>query len=652
MKKRIMPLILLTAVLLAVFAFGQGVSADDRYYTIDRYIINVDIQPNGSAFIEERLLYNFHGNFNGVLRDVDYSSTDGMEDIRVMIDENGSTRELTLNSTSNLDDNVGSGNYNVVNNGQIAQFKVFESSSSEEKTFVYRYIFRNVVTKYNDIAEFNRKIVDANWDVTLDNVTINIKLPEGALKEDIKVFGHGSLIGLSEIIDERNVKFSIDYVNSGNMVETLVLFPTSLVPNSGRVVAEEALPRIMANESKLAEQANLKREQARREVEEYEKRRAEEEISREASRQRMAVIRSIGNGFSVLLFLGWFALIIYLYIKYDKELRPAFSGEFYRELPGEYTPAEMSYLLSMGSVGTRDITATLMDLVRKGQLLLTTETYTKSGIFKTKTVEDYCLSINPQAPYIPLKRHEAFLISWFIGTIGDGNRIMLDEIADYAKTSSGARHFSSDYDTWRSKAVEEGKKNNFFDKGSSRGKVIGILSSLGFIGLGMLLSRYAGFGFGIVLIILGVIMLIFSARLNRRTAYGNEQNAMWIAFKKFLKEFSNMHKAEIPSIVIWEHYLVYAISLGVAKEVIKQLPLVFTDADLQNTNLTYMYGYRYSNLASFADTFDRTINTVDSAISHARAVANSTNSSSSGGGGGFSGGSSGGGGGGGGGGAF
>ena len=167
-----------------------------------------------------------------------------------------------------------------------------------------------------------------------------------------------------------------------------------------------------------------------------------------------------------------------------------------------------------------------------------------------------------------------------------------------------------------------------------------------------MLSSIAGSGFGIALIIQGVIMLIFSVRLNRRTAYGNEQNAMWLAFKKFLKEFSNMHKAEIPSIVIWEHYLVYAISLGVAKEVIKQLPLVFTDADLQNTNLTYMYGYRYSNLGSFADTFDKTLSTVDSAINRARAVANSTNSSSSGGGGGFSGGSSGGGGGGGGGGAF
>lgn len=645
MKKMNRSLILLTALLFVLFSFGQAALADDRYYTIDNYVVNVDIQPDGSAYIEERLIYNFRGNFNGILRNVDYMLTDGMEDIRVLVDENGASRELTLNSTSNLDANAGSGSYNVVNDDEIAHFKVFESSSNEKKTFVYKYNFKNVVTKYNDIAEFNRKIIDSNWDVSLNNVAIHIRLPEGALKEDIKVFGHGSLLGVSEIIDERNVKFSVDIVRPGEMVETLVVFPTSLVPQSARVVAKDELPQIMANEKKLAEQANLEREQARREVEEYEKR-------REAEEKRMAVARSIGNSVGIVLFLAWFALIIYLYIKYDKELKPTFSGKYYRELPGEYTPAEMSVLLTMGHVATRDITATLMDLVRKEQLLLTTEVYTKRGFFKNSEVEDYVVSINPQAPNILLKRHEAFLISWFLGTIGNGYRVMLDEITEYAKTRSGARQFSSDYNNWCSLATEEGKKNNFFDKKSNRGQIIGILSSIGFIGLGILLSSMAGAGFGVALIIQGVILFIFSIRLNRRTAYGNEQNAMWKAFKTFLKEFSHLDKAEIPSIIIWEHYLVYAISLGVAKEVIKQLPLVFTDADLQNTHLTYMYGYRYNNFANFTNTFDRTIETVESAISHARAVANSTNSSSSGGGGGFSGGSSGGGGGRGGGGAF
>ena len=127
---------------------------------------------------------------------------------------------------------------------------------------------------------------------------------------------------------------------------------------------------------------------------------------------------------------------------------------------------------------------------------------------------------------------------------------------------------------------------------------------------------------------------------------------MWNAFKNFLKDFSRLDKAEIPSIILWEHYLVYAVSLGVAKEVIKQLPIVFTDEDLNNNQLTYMYGASYGYFGGFGAMFDDTIHTVEGAISTAQSVANSQDSSSSGGGGGFSGGSSGGGGGGGGGGAF
>jgi uncharacterized membrane protein len=141
--------------------------------------------------------------------------------------------------------------------------------------------------------------------------------------------------------------------------------------------------------------------------------------------------------------------------------------------------------------------------------------------------------------------------------------------------------------------------------------------------------------------------------INKRTRYGNEQKAKWTAFRNFLKDFSRLDKAGLPSIVIWEHYLVYAISLGVAKEVIKQLPLVISEYDYNDGNLTFLSGYGSSIVfTDFTHVLDSTISSVTNAIDNAMNVANSTLSSSSGSGGGFSGGSSGGGGGGGGGGAF
>lgn len=643
MVKRMPALILAAAIFLAVFAIGRTAFADDRYYTIDNYTINADILPDGSADIEERITYRFSGSFNGIFRNVDYMLTDGMENIRLFVEEGGVSREFTVNSANDLDYNGSPGTYNMIRDDEMAKFKIFEKSNNEVKTFVFKYTFRNVVIKYNDIAEFNRKLVDSNWDVSLNNILINIRLPEGARQDEIRVFGHGPLTGESRIKDDRNVVFELAYSTPGYWVETRVLFPAGLVPQSSNIKDEEALPRVMEEEKKLADEANREREMARAQVAEYERRRLEEEKRRAAEQARKDAMRPLGNALVGALFLSWFAVIIYIYIKYDKEYEHSFEGKYYRELPGEYTPAEMTVLLTMGRVETRDITATLMDLVRKQQLLLTTETYVKIGFFSSKEVQDYAVSINPEAPYVSMKKHEAFLINWFVGIIGDGRRVLLDEIADYARTSSGARRFAEDYNTWRNMAKDEAEKNKFFEASCKKGQLIGILSAVGYIVAGIMLTSVFETGFGVAVIIQSIILFIFSARLNKRTVYGNEQNAMWKAFKNFLKDFSQMDKAIIPSIVIWEHYLVYAISLGVAKEVIRQLPLVFADTDLQNTHLTYMYGHRLSTFSSFANTFDRTVSTVDSAISRAMTIANSKNSSSSGRGGGFSGGGFGGG---------
>lgn len=629
-------LVLFLAVVFVLVIFQSTPAyADDRYYEISRYTVNVIINPDGSAGIEERITYNFNGEFNGIFRDVDFSRTGGMENVKVYVEKDGNLVEWRLNSTSDLDVSGGVGTYNLVTENNIAHFKIFEKSNDEIKSFIIKYFFRDAVTKYNDIAEFNRKIVDSNWDVALKNVSINFFLPEGASRDEIKVFGHGSLTGESKIIDEKNVQFNVPKVYPGNTVETLVLFPTRLVPEAQKIVNKDALPEIMANEQKLAEEANRIREEAQKEL------------------ARKAKLRSYGDKITLVLAVLWLFIIFYIYRKYDRELKSSFDAKYYRELPGEYTPAEMGVLLSMGRVATRDVTATLMDLVRKKQLTITANKYMKKSMFKDKEITEYIVAVNENKPDILLKQHEEFLIEWFIGTIGDGTSLKLDDISDYARSTANARQFQKDYQKWSGLVEKEAEKNGFFDETCKKGRTIGVMISFGYLAGGILLLAMLGSLSSFVLILQSMILLIFSARISRRTEYGNEQKAMWKAFENFLRDFSQMEKAVIPSIVIWENYLVYAISLGVAKEVIKQLPIVFGDDELQNTGLTYMHGYgNYATFAMLSNSLEKTVHFVDSAIGNGMAVANSTLSSSSGSGGGFSGGSSGGGGGGGGGGAF
>ena len=653
MKKRsaiILTRIFIIIILFTLTTLGQKVyAADNKTYNLSGYDINILVNKDGSANFEERLTYNFDGQFKGVTRDVDFSDTKGLKDKKIYVVENDNLKELTLNSGNSLNDSGDPGTYNYEEEENLARFKIFESSENEEKTFVIKYKLMDVVTKYSDVAEFNRKVVDTEWQTRLDNIKIKVTLPSGATKEDLKVFAHGPLEGESSILDSNNVEFTVPSISPGTFIETLVLFPIKLVPGATNIKDENALPRIMANEASLADKANISRESAR----EYEKWEIQNNIKKQAQRDlKLKQMKSIGNPLSIFFILIWFLIIGYLYRKYDKEFKHDFKGKYYRELPGHYTPAEMSVLMSSGRVNTRDIMATLMDLARKKQVVISTNKIDKKTTFGSKEKIQYIITLKEKIPTVTLKPHERFIISWFIIKIGDGNRVSLDEIKAYVKNEYKALKFKADYDKWYKLVLDESAKNNFFYKTSKKAIVFGMIIGFVYFLIGLVVSIFMSVPIAIACIIQGVILIIFSATIKRKTKYGNEQYAMWKAFKNFLKDFSRLDKAEIPSIILWEHFLVYATSLGVAKEVIKQLPIVFKDDDLNNNQLTYMHGASYGYFASFETMFDDTIHTVTGAVSTAQRIASSQNSSSSGGGGGFSGGSSGGGGGGGGGGAF
>ena len=98
---------------------------------------------------------------------------------------------------------------------------------------------------------------------------VDFSLTKGLINEKVYVMENNKLkeLGLnsgnSSILDGNNVEFKVPTVSPGTFVETLVLFPVKLVPEGGTIVDENALPKIMANEASLADEANKTREEAR-----------------------------------------------------------------------------------------------------------------------------------------------------------------------------------------------------------------------------------------------------------------------------------------------------------------------------------------------------------------------------------------------------
>ncbi|MGI5850942.1 MAG: DUF2207 domain-containing protein [Caldicoprobacterales bacterium] len=618
--------------------------ADNRSYNISHYHMTIDIKPNGDAHIRERITYDFDGNFNGIFRDIDLDATDGIKEIAVYVEDGGGLRQFQQSQGEGQDV------YELTQESNLTKLKVYERSSYEEKTFVFDYILLNVAERYDDIGVFNRKVIDMNWDVFLEDVHITITIPEGAGKEELRVFAHGPLTGVSEITDERTFTFVISELMPNTFIETLAIFPPGLIPDSTRVYNEEKLPQILENEKRLADEANAERERAREEL----KRLEEAEKERAAREARLKRIRdTLLPGFVIAILGGIYGLIRFIY-RYSRDLRPEFQGDYYRELPGDYTPAIMTYLLTKGNTDSKDIMATIMDLVRKKKITIRRIETEKGLVFK-RTQEQYMISLIEGVGLDGLYPHEEYLISWFLHKLGTGGSLILDDLKNILKRKSRALEFQRDYESFKNMVKRQGERQGFFMKNDLKGSGIYALIGLFLLATGVISLLLLKAPVGVLMAVIGFVtliaMLIVSA-IRKWTRYGVEQTAMWKAFKKFLLHFSNMDRAEIPSIVIWEHYLVYAISLGVAKEVIDQLPRVFSEAELMDPNLTYMGGHRA--LGSFMiinSMLNNTTTAINNAVSTA-AVAASPSSSGSGMGGGFSGGSSGGGGGGGGGGAF
>ena len=112
--------------------------------------------------------------------------------------------------------------------------------------------------------------------------------------------------------------------------------------------------------------------------------------------------------------------------------------------------------------------------------------------------------------------------------------------------------------------------------------------------------------------------------------------ARWQAFRRYLADFSRLQEAPAISLKLWEEFLVYAVALGVAEDVLEAARL-HAPPTLEETSSLYWYsghGYGGHSANAFAG--------IEQALTGAFA-----HPGSSGGGGGFSGGGGGGGGGGG-----
>ena len=233
---------------------------------------------------------------------------------------------------------------------------------------------------------------------------------------------------------------------------------------------------------------------------------------------------------------------------------------------------------------------------------------------------------------------ENSLLDFLFNTIGNGTTFTSNELKSYASSTRTCQKFMSSYTKWKNKVIKDGQNQEFFE---NKKNYIWLPFLLLFFSMFLqfyIANNNVELPLAFISIVFAIIFLIYCLTCTKKTKKGIEHYAKWKAFKNFLNDFGNFSVKELPEIILWERYLVYATVFGLAQKVEKSMNVKIKEFENVDNMDFYMYNNLYNlHIASMiTSSMHSAISSSQTAIN--RINASSSMSSGSGFGGGFSGG--------------
>ena len=578
-------------------------------YRIEKLDIEANLQKDGSMVVSEAVTYDID-EINGVYFDIDAKGFGELEDLQVFEDDP---------NTSSFKE-VDTSNYEVSVSDELYRIKLYSKNQNNIRTFKFVYKLPEAITVYDDVAQFNRKMVGQEWQQGIKYITakVIVPVPTDYDNSNILVFGHGPLTG--EVDREENtVVYKLDDYYPGDFLEAHILMEPEIFSeyDKSKIIHKDMKQELLDMEAKLSEEANTERDKA--------------SSQQKISKKQGVILGVLGSIWGVLMF--------YIYGIYRRKNRVKNSvGKYLRELPDDSSPALVGSFMT-DSISGNEILATIVDLIRRKILRLETSEE-KSIITLIGNTEK-------------LSAQERVIVDIYINDFGNGKSLDLKDFDLFQKVPmSTARKFEK----WKTIIQSEmDRKDLVFEGFKGMGENL-FYTSLGGIILGIkffknILEKAMESKMFLIIIIMGFILLISLTKARYPRKELAEAQDKWQAFKNFLSDYSQLEEAKISSVHLWEQYFVYAIALEVSEKVVeaykKALDMGIIDQGVNKFRTSPIFNTMFnSSFSNLNGIVSRTNSMVSSTIASSRI------SSSSGGGGGFGSGSSGGGGSRGGGGAF
>lgn len=610
--------ILIIIFVLTVLTLSVTLSACD--YQGDIYLQSVNItaylKENGdlevietwTAKINEGEYRNLYKEIN--LYDRDFNAYSKIKDVSVRDEDNGIDFEEA--ELRNLENGIPPGVKNVwyldKRSASVTEFGlVMPVVDSGTRTFTFSYTVTGMARRYNDGTRIDWKPFSEDFTLYIEDYKATLYLPDNASTEGSLAWFHNETAGSYVEIKEDCFYYSAQNVSAGTQIETRVLTPNERFSGLGKVRNADIKEATIAEEEKwLADWL------------------------KELDRRR---ILSIVDIILAVLVAVEAVIVTLIFRNKNKRIKDNYP-EYYREIPEGWSAAELGHLfyyyqggVARGDRKGRLLSATMLELARRYYI----EIIPGEG-------DDYKINVqnSPEGKLNELLPHERALLD-LLRDVEDhfGREFTMDDFEKYAKKEY--RKVDTSIRAFHTRSEEKFKRAGFIDNIKKAINVLTVVAichlGIGAIAFASGLSEFPVFG--VAGLLGGVFMLLLNPKLPRLNKAGEAEFMKAEGLKKYMLDFSNLKEYDVPKLVLWEEYLVFATMMGISREVIKSLKLVYPELREENLSVyrpnyaarSFIWTYVWLSKPSFGPTggldlgarFDKALNNV--AVT-ARALAN------------------------------
>lgn len=578
MKKKVIYLIIIFIINLSALLLLNTTSyAGSQKFNELQY--NVKLNEDGSASVIETWDINV-SDTNTLFKTFDLDTSKYGDITNVNVAEITSSGEkLEFYNTGVYAYHVANGGYYALNRNS-REFEIAWGVSIEnrqDKKYEITYEIQDAIKSYDDCSEFYWQFIGDTNQIPANLVHGKITLPAPVLnKDNLKVWAHGPLDGNIEITDNSTVSFEVEKLKSENMVEVRIVTTEDIFSQNSNILKTNKIEQIIKEETKWANDANRERD---------------------IFNTVVVVVIIIG-----IIIITIFIIVIIRYVKQlsnVRKIKPTQEIQYFREIPDEEaTPAEASFLyyfdkkMSFNNNLSKIVSATILNLALKKEIKFEQDEKDKVYIIINETEQKGKLKDDEKSIFDLLVNVRDYSKS---KNKDYDNKISMKDIEKYAKRYD--TKFLSKIESIEKTVKEFQKKNENYsvdlEKVSEKWRnksiayyMVGIFCIFGAIFIIPLLLT-------IPCMICGILCSKIANKTRKLTQKGTDEQEKWKALKRYMDDFSLLNEREVPELALWEKYLVFATSFGIADKVLSQLKLKYPEISDREYMVSHGYTYMY-----------------------------------------------------------